>query len=92
MFTALLSKPVFKHLKKKLDYEKVDEVLELTHLKDIKDKPITNLSGGQLQRVFLAKTLAQEPNIILLDEPTNHIDIIGKESLESMRLIAFHLL
>lgn len=57
------------------DIEAVDTILQKTNLIPIRDKRIDHLSGGQLQRVFLAHTLVQEPQIILLDEPTNHLDI-----------------
>ncbi|MEI0565736.1 ABC transporter ATP-binding protein [Brachyspira pulli] len=48
------------------------EKLKIMHLKD---KLITELSGGELQRVFLARTFVQNPTIILMDEPTNHLDL-----------------
>lgn len=57
------------------DVEAVEQVMKQTNLLPIKDKLIDHLSGGQLQRVFLAHTLVQEPQIILLDEPTNHLDV-----------------
>lgn len=53
---------------------------------ELKDRQITELSGGQLQRVFLARVLAQNPHIILLDEPTNHLDIKYQiELMDQMR-------
>ena len=59
----------------KEDDEIILKSIENVGLLDIKDKLITELSGGQLQRVYLARAFAQDPDIILLDEPTNHLDL-----------------
>lgn len=64
----------------KEDKAYIKECLEAVNLYDVKDKQINTLSGGQLQRVYLARTFAQDPDIILLDEPTNHLDL--KHQLE----------
>lgn len=58
----------------KEDHKVVKKSLQLVGLLDMKDTNINQLSGGQLQRVFLARTIAQQPDVILLDEPTNHLD------------------
>lgn len=57
------------------DIHKVEEALKIVGLYDVKNREIDTLSGGQVQRAFLAKVIAQDPNIILLDEPTNHLDL-----------------
>lgn len=57
------------------DHDCVEEWLEATGLSSIRKKQLDELSGGQLQRVFLAQAMVQEPEIILLDEPTNHLDV-----------------
>lgn len=67
-------KGVFSKIGKK-DEEIILKSIESVGLLDIKDKLITELSGGQLQRVYLARAFAQDPDIILLDEPTNHLDL-----------------
>ena len=53
----------------------INDCIESVGLADIRNRQITDLSGGQLQRVFLARVFAQDPRLILLDEPTNHLDI-----------------
>ncbi len=62
----------------------VENCLKLLNLWDLKDRQIDTLSGGQLQRVYLARLLVQDPDLILLDEPTNHLDL--KSQIE---LVAF---
>lgn len=59
----------------KKDKEFVLECLEKVKITRLKDKLINRLSGGELQRVFLARTFAQNPSVILMDEPTNHLDL-----------------
>lgn len=65
---------VFARLSKK-DEEIILNCLSNVGILDLKDKLINELSGGQLQRVYLAMVFAQEPDVILLDEPTNHLDL-----------------
>ncbi len=57
------------------DHEAVHKAMELSEVAQLSDRPITELSGGERQRVFIAMALAQECGIIILDEPTSHLDI-----------------
>ncbi len=60
---------------------KIDEALRLTGMEEKRRKSILSLSGGEQQRVFIAQMLAQDPEVMLLDEPGNHLDIRYKETL-----------
>ncbi|WP_348723430.1 ABC transporter ATP-binding protein [Tenacibaculum sp. 190524A05c] len=57
------------------DIKKVLHALEITDVLHLKDRPFYKLSDGQLQRVLIARALAQDTELIILDEPTAHLDI-----------------
>jgi len=57
------------------DKEKIREAILLTGIQDLVEQSVLTLSGGELQRVFLAQLFAQDPQILILDEPTNHLDL-----------------
>ena len=73
-FPATVSDVVRMGLRKKSDDKKVDEILQQLMLHELRDRRIGALSGGQLQRVFIAKALVHDPKILILDEPNTGVD------------------
>ena len=81
----------------KEDKEKAKEILNELKIYQFKDRKIKDLSGGQRQKVLIARALVSEPKIIMMDEPTSAIDPKGQkeildliESLEMTRLVVSH--
>ena len=62
----------------------VERALELTGLTDLRRASVLTLSGGELQRTFLAQVFAQNPQILILDEPANHLDLVYQKHIFSL--------
>jgi len=63
------------------DIEKVQEAIQLTQIEHLAQKKHFEISDGQLQKVLIARALAQDTPLIILDEPTTHLDLLHKVSL-----------
>jgi len=66
---------------KRVDREKSEEAIRRVGIWHLKDRPFTELSGGEQQMAMIARVLSQEPRVILLDEPTSHLDVFNQAQI-----------
>ncbi|QTL98710.1 ATP-binding cassette domain-containing protein [Iocasia frigidifontis] len=80
----LRSNFTFFHSYSKEDVQKAVDIMDRLELADLKERQIGQLSSGQLQRVLIARALAVEPKIMLLDEPTASVDLNSRNKIYSI--------
>ncbi len=78
--------PDMKGVSRKESAKTVDRLLDIVGLQDFKEKMVYELSGGMQQRVALARCLANEPDVILMDEPLGALDALTREKMQSLVL------
>lgn len=78
--------PDMKGVPRKESAKTVDRLLDIVGLQDFKEKMVYELSGGMQQRVALARCLANEPDVILMDEPLGALDALTREKMQSLVL------
>lgn len=87
VFDAVLlgRKPYIQWRPSPSDFEQTAEVIRRLDLEDVAMREVNKLSGGQQQRVYIARALNQQPDILLLDEPTANLDL--KYQMETLNLL-----
>ena len=71
-------------LTERLKDDVLNEALSLTGVKHLKDKNLGNLSGGEFQRVLLARAISKKPELLVLDEPVQGVDFTGEIALYNL--------